>query len=135
RCYGGPLVITDSHYTKTWAAGASFGSAGAIVSDGGSVLVLDHCTFTGNQATTSLGAGPVFFQGNAVGGAVKSAGGSQATVLHTTFEDNLARGGNGSDGGPGQKGGDGGFGVAGAPRNTVFFFAAGPAPPPLTLPA
>ena len=55
-----------------------------------------------------------------MGGAVKIAGGGQATVLHTTFEGNLARGGNGADGGPGQKGGDAGFGVAGAPRKCVL---------------
>src|SRR5262245_54727958 len=119
---GATLVVTDSTFTENRAAGAMFGSAGAIVSDGGSVMVLDHSTFTGNQPTTSLGAGPVFFQGNAVGGAVKSAGGSQATVLHSTFEGNLARGGNGADGGPGQKGGDGGFGVAGALENAFFSF-------------
>src|SRR5262245_62871980 len=130
---GATLVVTDSTFTENRAAGTSFGSAGAIVSDGGSVMVIDHSTFTGNQATTSLGAGPVFFQGNAVGGAVKSAGGSQATVLHTTFKGNLARGGNGSDGGPGQKGSDGGFGVAGALENAFFSFVGPPASSTMTV--
>src|SRR5262245_37818493 len=130
---GATLVVTDSTFTENRAAGASFGSAGAIVSDGGSVLVLDHCTFTGNQATTSLGAGAGFLQGNAVDGAVKSAGGSQATVVHSTCEGNLARGGNGSDGGPGQKGGDGGFGVAGALENAFFSFVGPPASSTMTV--
>jgi hypothetical protein len=123
---GATLVVKHSTFTENRAAGTGYGSAGAIVSDGGSVLVLDHSTFTGNQATTSLGAGPVIIQGNAVGGAVKSAGGSQATVLHSTFAGNLARGGNGADGGPGQKGGDAGFGVAGALENAFYSFV-GPA--------
>ena len=117
---GATLVVADSTFTENRAAGTSFGSAGAIGSDGGSVLVLDHSTFTGNQATTSLGAGPVIIHGNAVGGAVKITGGSQGTVSHTTFAGNLARGGNGADGGPGQKGGDAGFGVAGALENAYY---------------
>ena len=86
------LVATDSTFTENRAAGAMFGSAGAVLNEGsGAVMVLDHCTFTGNQATASLGAGPIFFQGNAVGGAVKNSAGGQATLLHTTFEGNLAR--------------------------------------------
>ena len=100
---GATLVVTDSTFTENRAAGTLHGSGGAIGSDGGSVLVLDHSTFTGNQATASLGAGPVIIHGNAVGGAIKITGGSQATVSHSTFAGNLARGGNGADGGPGQK--------------------------------
>lgn len=130
---GATLEVTHSTFTENRATGTSFGSAGAIVSDGGSVLVLDHSSFTGNQATTSLGAGPVFFQGNAVGGAVKSAGGSQATVLHSTFAGNLARGGNGVDGGPGQKGGNAGFGVAGALENAFFSFVGPSASSTMTI--
>src|SRR5262245_57889571 len=119
--FGASLVVTDSTFTANRAAGTMFGSAGAILNEGGgSVLVLDHSTFTGNQATASLGAGALINQGNAVGGAVKSTAGGQATVLHTTFEGNLARGGNGADGGPGQKGGDAGFGVSGALENAYY---------------
>ena len=117
---GATLVVTHSTFTENRAAGTLHGSGGAIGSDGGSVLVLDHSTFTGNQATAVLGAGPVLIHGNAVGGAVKITGGSQATVSHTTFAGNLARGGNGADGGPGQKGGDAGFGVAGALENAYY---------------
>ena len=119
--FGGTLEVTDSTFTENRAAGTMFGSAGAILNEGGgSVLVLDHSTFTGNQATASLGAGPLINHGNAVGGAVKNSAGGQATVLHTTFEGNLARGGNGADGGPGQNGGDAGFGVAGALENAYY---------------
>ena len=124
--FGASLVVTDSTFTANRAAGTMFGSGGAIVNEGvGSVLVLEHSTFTGNQATASLGAGPLVNQGNAVGGAVKSSAGGQATVSHTTFVGNLARGGNGADGGPGQKGGDAGFGVAGALEN-AFYSPVGP---------
>src|SRR4029079_16642734 len=111
---------TDSTFTENRAAGTLHGSGGAIGSDGGSVLVLDHSSFTGNQAPASLGAGPVIIHGNAVGGAVKITGGSQGTVSHSTFAGNLARGGNGADGGPGQNGRDGGFGVAGALENAYY---------------
>src|SRR5262245_52155197 len=79
--FGASLVVTDSTFTANRAAGTLFGSAGAILNEGGrSVLVVDHSTFTGNQATASLGAGPVINQGNAVAGAVKSSAGGQATV-------------------------------------------------------
>jgi hypothetical protein len=119
--FGASLVVTDGTFTANRAAGTIFGSAGAILNEGGgSVLVLDHSTFTGNQATASLGAGPLINQGNAVGGAVKNTAGGQATVLHTTFAGNLAHGGDGADGGPGQKGGDAGFGVAGALENAYY---------------
>src|SRR5262245_6237233 len=119
--FGGSLVVTESSFTANRAAGTMFGSAGAILNEGGgAVLVLDQSTFTGNQATTSLGAGAVINQGNAVAGAVKNAAGGQATALHTTFEGNLARGGNAADGGAGQRGCDGGFGVAGALENAYF---------------
>ena len=119
--FGASLVVTDSTFTENRAAGTMFGSAGALLNEGGgSVLVLDHSTFTGNQATASLGAGPVINQGNAVGGAVKNSAGGQATVLHTTFEGNLARGGNGADGRPGQKGGNAGYWRGGRPRKCVL---------------
>src|SRR5262245_53449589 len=79
--FGASLVVTDSTFTANRAAGTMVGSAGAILNEGGgSVLVLDHSTFTGNQATASLGAGALINQGNAVGGAVKSTAGGQATV-------------------------------------------------------
>ena len=65
--------------------------------------MLDHSTFTGNQATASLGAGPVLIHGNAVGGAVKITGGSQATVSHTTFAGNLRAGATGPTAGPARR--------------------------------
>src|SRR5262245_14234972 len=124
--FGASLVVTDSTFTANRAVGTMFGSAGAILNEGvGSVLVLDHSTFTGNQATASLGAGALINQGNAVGGAVKNSAGGQATVLHTTFEGNLSRGGNGADGAPGQKGGAAGVGVAGA-LETAYYGIVGP---------
>jgi hypothetical protein len=119
--FGATLEVTDSTFTANRAVGTMFGSGGAVLNEGGgSVLVLDHGTFTGNQATASLGAGPFVNHGNAVGGAVKNSAGGLATVLHTTFAGNLARGGNGADGGPGQNGGDAGFGVAGALENAYY---------------
>jgi hypothetical protein len=117
---GATLVVTDSTFTQNRAAGTLHGSGGAIGCDGGSVLLLDHSTFTGNQATAVLGAGPVLIHGNAVGGAVKITGGSQGRLSHVTFAGNLARGGNGTHGGPGQNGRDAGFGVAGALENAYY---------------
>jgi hypothetical protein len=114
---GATLVVTDSTFTENRAAGTSISRGGAISVDG-STLVLDRATFTGNQATTALGSSP----GNSVGGAIGSAAGSQATVLHSTFEGNLARGANGADGGPGQNGGNAGFGVGGAIANEATSF-------------
>ena len=86
-------------------ATASDGGGSAIVSlsngllgaPAGATLTVTYSAFTGNQATEGGIHG-------SFGGAIANAGGSQATVSHSSFSANLARGRDGADGGPGQNG-------------------------------
>jgi hypothetical protein len=92
--HGGQLSVSHSTFLGNSASGLDFSGGGAIISDGGRSFgdnftgtraVIDHCTFTGNQAIRSLdySGGGALFDGTA----------SEMIVSDSTFDANVAQGG------------------------------------------
>src|SRR5206468_3701130 len=88
------------------------GTFGPVTLGGGILNTGAHVTVSGVTLADNQVVGF-----NGAGGAISNRGGSQATVLHSTFAGNLAHGGNGANGGPTQNGGNGGNGGGGAIAN------------------
>jgi hypothetical protein len=103
--------------TDTFTGG---GFGGAIAAEGlgffnfaSPTIDISYCSFSGNKALVVTGsAGQDGGQGN--GGAITLQDGALVTVSHSSFDGNLARGGNGGDGATGSDGGAGGASFGGA---------------------
>jgi hypothetical protein len=109
---GASLVVRHSRFIGNKATGAILSAGGALLVEG--ALTVTDSQFIGNQATTLIGTGPLNpFQGTAVGGAISVGPGSTASISHSHFTANVARGGNGIVM-PGIADGNGGIGAAGA---------------------
>src|SRR5262245_9602451 len=108
---GGSLAVSDCVFSDNWAVGGTGVTAlgGGIFNGAGSTLAVRDTTFTGNQAVGGDGGGGA--GGYGVGAAIENQG--TATVEHSTFAGNLARGGPGTSGGSGVDG----FGIGGAISN------------------
>src|SRR5262249_36955450 len=72
--------------------GAILSSSSGFFFDSPTTLTVDNCSFTNNRAIAGNADDP-FFSPQAAGGAVFVGGGSIATVNHSIFQGNIARGG------------------------------------------
>lgn len=83
------LFATNCQFIDNIArGGTSYAFGGAIGSVTESVAIIEHCTFSGNLATSG---------GTSYGGAIGNFGGSELTVIDCTFSENRAKGENANE--------------------------------------
>jgi hypothetical protein len=136
---GNTLSVTSTTFTANQALAGNGGSpgtssgiysvdrasGGAIEEDGGAILLVDHCGFSGNQAiggsNATGGVGGLGLMAFGWGGAVCNL--SVATITASSFDNNLAQGGSGNSDLDGSS--RVGSGIGGAIANVPFYDGTG----------